>query len=121
MATCGTSCVMNSHRIDSCGNRRYKKRPVSLAGPRITKVDRLTRSIVSTTVRLILLSLIVGLLFRFFNLNPPELLVTIVRRFGSIADALADLGRWSVPYILLGAEVVVPIALLAVLFQTRRR
>jgi hypothetical protein len=112
---------MNSHRIDSYDHRRYKKRPASLAGLKITKMDRLVRSIVSTAVRLILLSLVVGLLFSFFHLNPPELLGSIVGRFREIADALEDLGRWSVPYILLGAEVVVPIGLVAVLFQVRRR
>jgi hypothetical protein len=70
-----------------------------------------------TVVKLIILSLIVGLLLNWFNVSPQDLLRDI---FGNI-DAIVD---WSVSafgsaasYILLGAVIVVPIW--AILFLIR--
>ncbi len=72
---------------------------------------------VGTVIKLILLSLIVGLLLNWFNVSPQDLLRGM---FGNI-DAIF---KWSVEafgsaasYILLGAVVVVPIW--AILFILR--
>lgn len=72
---------------------------------------------VGTVIKLIILSLIVGLLLNWFDVSPQDLLGKI---FGNIDSIL----QWSVgafgsaaSYILLGAVVVVPIW--AILFVLR--
>lgn len=68
-------------------------------------------------LKLIVISLIVGLLLSLFNMRPEELLT----RFGDTVRAIFSIVvGWvetAVPYILLGAVVVIPIWLALVLWR----
>lgn len=79
------------------------------------------RDILSVVGKLLMASLIVGLVLSWLDINPRRLLSDIP---GAIRDALqvgVDLVDWAVPYILLGAMIVVPIwAALALLRMLRR-
>lgn len=76
-----------------------------------------------TLFRLLLASLVVGLLLSVFDFRPEELL----RGLGDVtADSFGSvvaLVRWAIPYLLLGAVVVAPIWLAMTLWRavTRRR
>ncbi len=78
----------------------------------------------ATVVKLLLLSLAVGIVLAFFDISPHNILLHFgesVRRLFSLIESTV---RWTVPYILLGATVVVPIWLIMLLWrksQNRRR
>jgi hypothetical protein len=67
------------------------------------------KGIGSTIVKLLIASLVVGLLMRWFDVTPRSLIThfgeTIVRAF----DRMAQFAGWAVDYVLLGAVIVVPI------------
>lgn len=75
---------------------------------------------VSVLVKLIFLSLVVGVLLAFLGLTPFDLLRNLAHSlqalFGIGFDAIEDIGR----YILMGAVIVVPIWLLSRLMSSRR-
>lgn len=80
------------------------------------------RNLASTLLRLFVLSLVVGLLLSAFDVRPESLLGAIGGTAESIFDSVADLVAWAVPYVLIGAVVVVPVWLvIAVLRHARRR
>jgi hypothetical protein len=72
-------------------------------------------------IRIIVLSLIVGLVISFFDINPMGILNdtwdTILAVFG-LFKGVVD---WALPYILVGAVVVVPLALIGALLRYLRR
>ena len=68
-----------------------------------------------------MLSLIVGLGLSFFDINPMGILndtwdtiLAVVALFNGIVD-------WALPYVLVGAIVVVPLALIGALLRYLRR
>lgn len=77
-----------------------------------------------TALRLLLACLVVGLLLSFFAVDPRSLLTggwDAALEAGRVALSAAG---WAVPYVLLGATVVVPIAVVVALlrlFGRRRR
>ena len=75
----------------------------------------------ATVLKLVLLSLAVGIVLAFFHINPHNILM----HFGDTVREVFDLVRrgvqWAVPYVLLGATVVVPIWLIATLWHRLRR
>lgn len=80
------------------------------------------RNLGSTLIRLFILSLVVGLLLSAFDVSPESLLGTIGGTVESIFDAVAAAVVWAVPYVLIGAVVVVPVWLvLAALRYARKR
>ena len=91
MAMCGTQCIVSCHRSTPGVAAATRTGLPPRRALKITKVNCLVRSIVTTAIRLILLSLIVGLLFSFFHLNQPQLLVDIVDTMAGISpdDVLA--------------------------------
>tara|TARA_R110002096_G_scaffold61737_1_gene153356 strand:+ start:930 stop:1265 length:336 start_codon:yes stop_codon:yes gene_type:complete len=64
-------------------------------------------------IRLVFLSIIAGLVLAAFRVDPRRLWVdffgTIYEAWGEFIDLSADLVRWSVDYLILGAILVVPI------------
>lgn len=80
------------------------------------------QNIARTLLRLFFYSLIVGLVLSALNISPESLLGriggTVERIFGVAVDAV----EWAVPFVLIGAVVVVPIWLvIAALRLVRRR
>jgi len=60
-------------------------------------------------VKLVVVSLLVGMMLAFFDMKPEELLASLGDTVKSIFQVLVNLVEWMVPYILLGAVVVIPI------------
>ncbi len=80
------------------------------------------RNISRTLLRLFFFSLVVGLVLSALNVSPQSLLGTIGGTLEVIFFRIADVVAWAVPFVLIGAVVVVPIWLvLAALRLVRRR
>ena len=80
------------------------------------------RSVSRTLVRLFFFSLVVGLALSALNVSPQSLLGTIGGTVEVIFLRVADVVAWAVPFVLIGAVVVVPIWLvLSALRIVRRR
>ncbi|MDH5489522.1 MAG: DUF6460 domain-containing protein [Rhodospirillaceae bacterium] len=60
-------------------------------------------------VKLLVVSLLVGMMLAFFDMKPEELLASLGDTVKSIFQVLVNLVEWMVPYVLLGAVVVIPI------------
>jgi len=76
--------------------------------------------LVSTVIKLALICLGVGLILAFFDIDPVQLMHNFPQVFRSIFEVVVDMIRWAVPYITLGAVVVVPIWLVVVLLRVLR-
>ena len=75
-----------------------------------------------TLLKLFILSVIVGIVLSVFNIDPEKLLGSIGGTVESIFNVLVDALEWAVPFVLIGAVVVIPIWLiLAALRMARRR
>jgi hypothetical protein len=76
---------------------------------------------VGRIIGLLVLCFLVGLVLAFFGTTPRTILTdawgTIVSVWGFVVDLLA----WAMPYILLGAVVVVPIAVIGWILRIARR
>jgi len=70
--------------------------------------------------RLILLSILVGVVLAAVGLNPRDIIESIRRLFRGIWDLGFDAVNWLWRYFLLGAVIVIPIWLLMRLFGTPR-
>jgi hypothetical protein len=67
---------------------------------------------VSKSIKLLLACLVVGLLLALFDVDPIRLMQNFPLAVQSIFEVVATWVRWAVPYIMLGAVVVVPIWLI---------
>ena len=76
--------------------------------------------LVSTVVKLALVCLGVGLVLAFFDIDPVGLMRNFPQAIQSVFAVVAEMIRWAVPYILLGAVVVVPIWLIFFLLRLAR-
>jgi len=84
----------------------------------VTKYQDNTKAqaIGKTILKLALVSLLVGLVMTFFDIKPQDILENFGESVAKVYATLTSWLRWMVPYILLGATIVVPIwAILAVL------
>ena len=79
------------------------------------------RSVSGTIIRLLVVSLIVGLVLSLFNITPQGLL----RRLGGTAEQILGVAvgavEWAVPFVLIGAVVVVPLWAIVKLTRMARR
>lgn len=80
-----------------------------------------SNSIVSTIVKLLIASLIIGMLLTFFDITPERLLASFGETVQRIFQIVVSFGEWSIRYILVGAVVVVPIWLIMLLLRVARR
>ena len=62
-----------------------------------------------TIVRLVVLSLLVGLVLSLFDNSPLNALASGSRTAGDIFRAVVDALAWALPYIIAGAIIVLPI------------
>jgi Domain of unknown function (DUF6460) len=69
-------------------------------------------------VRLVLMSILVGIIFSALGLDPFDLMRSIERLFYSIWNMGFDAVRWLWRYFLLGAIIVIPIWLIARIVHT---
>ena len=66
----------------------------------------------STIIKLVVVSVIVGLFLGFFDINPRALMADFGETAQKIFSIVASVVEWAVKYMLLGAVVVVPIWLI---------
>jgi hypothetical protein len=77
-----------------------------------------------TALRILVACLVVGLLLSFFAVDPRSLLTGGWEAAVEAGRLALEAAAWAVPYVLLGATVVVPVAVLVALlrlFGRRRR
>lgn len=79
------------------------------------------RNIGGTLLRLFILSLVVGIVLSVFDIDPEALLGSIGGTVESIFNLVVDALEWAVPFVLIGAIVVVPVWLILVVLRMARR
>jgi hypothetical protein len=72
-------------------------------------------------IRVLVLSLIVGLVISFFDINPMGILNDTWDTILAVGGLFKGIIDWALPYILVGAVVVVPLALIGALLRYFRR
>ena len=71
-------------------------------------------------LKLIVVSLLIGMVLAFFDAKPEELLASLGETVQSIFRVLVSMVEWMVPYILLGAVVVIPIWVIILVWRMVR-
>lgn len=61
-------------------------------------------------VRTLLLCFVVGVILSVLRIDPANILTNSWESMRDIVDLLLDAGRWALPYILIGAVIVVPLS-----------
>lgn len=79
------------------------------------------RNIGGTLIKLFVLSLVVGVVLSVFDIDPENMLGAIGGTAESIFRALVDALKWAVPFVLIGAVVVVPVWLILTVLRMGRR
>jgi len=78
--------------------------------------DTKAQTIGKTVLKLAVVSLLVGLVMSWFDITPQSILENFGETVARVYSTLTGWLRWMVPYILLGATIVIPIwAVLALL------
>lgn len=73
-----------------------------------------------TVVKLLVLSLVVGLILAALNIDPQNFLVSMRDGAVKLFDMGVDLFGWAITYVLIGAVVVIPIWLIMYLWRYMR-
>ena len=73
-----------------------------------------------TVIKVVVWSLVIGLLLAAFDIKPQLLLEGLGETVQSIFELVASFVEWTVPYILLGAVVVIPIWLIMTIIRIAR-
>ncbi len=87
-------------------------------GQEVTKYrgDTKAQVIGKTIFKLAIVSLLVGLVMSWFDITPQSIIDNFGETIGKVYSLATSWLRWMVPYILLGATIVIPIwAILAIL------
>ncbi|WP_247871922.1 hypothetical protein [Azospirillum sp. TSO35-2] len=71
-------------------------------------------------IRTLFLCFVVGLVLSFLRIDPAAILTNSWQTLQDIATLLIDAGRWALPYILIGAVVVVPLSLIGLVLRWNR-
>jgi hypothetical protein len=78
-------------------------------------------SIKSTIIKIVIWSLIIGLALSLAGVTPETLLSGLGSTVQRIFSVFVDMFRWAVPYIILGAVVVIPIWAVVFVWRLFRR
>ena len=77
----------------------------------------MSKGLGSTLLKILIASLLVGLVMRWFDITPRSLIANFGATVEKIFDTLASVSGWAVDYVLLGAVIVVPIWLVVFLLD----
>lgn len=77
-------------------------------------------SVAGTLIRLVILSIVVGVIFSALGINPSNIVESIQRLIQRIADLGFGTVQWAIGYFLLGAVVVFPIWFIVRLVRTSK-
>jgi hypothetical protein len=80
----------------------------------------MNNGVVSTVIKLAILSLIVGFALAFFGIEPKNLVTALGSTVVDIYEIVLNFVQWSIKYVLIGAVVVVPIWLVFFLLRMAR-
>lgn len=69
----------------------------------------MSNTAVSTIIKIVIFSLLVGLALAFFDISPRSLVENLGETVVDIYEVVLSFLKWSLKYVLLGAVVVVPI------------
>ncbi|MEM7122560.1 MAG: DUF6460 domain-containing protein [Pseudomonadota bacterium] len=72
----------------------------------------MNRDALNTVVKLVIASLVVGLVMAMVNVTPLSLIQNLGDNFEAMFSALVNAASWAITYIIMGAVIVVPIWLL---------
>ena len=75
---------------------------------------------VAMIVKFILICFAVGWVLTYLAIRPMEVWHWLVRTARQLGSLLFDIGEWALPYILVGAGVVVPALLIRALYRYMR-
>lgn len=81
----------------------------------------MARITLGTVVKLLIASLVVGMVLAYFNITPQEILAYARAQVGDAINNAGSFAGWAVSYILLGAVIVVPLWLIHYLWKSLRR
>lgn len=71
-------------------------------------------------IRTLVLCFIVGFVLSFLRIDPASILTNSWQTVQDIAALVIDAGSWALPYILIGAVVVVPLSLIGLVMRWNR-
>lgn len=71
-------------------------------------------------IRTLVLCFIVGFVLSFLHIDPASILTNSWQTVQDIAVVAIEAGRWALPYILIGAVVVVPLSLIGLVMRWNR-
>ncbi|HYG91549.1 MAG TPA: hypothetical protein VD978_35445 [Azospirillum sp.] len=74
----------------------------------------------SWIVKVVLLCFVVGFALSVFDIDPASIITNTWATMREIAQLAVGVVRWALPYILVGAVIVVPLALLGLLLRWTR-
>ena len=77
-------------------------------------------SVAGTLIRLVLLSVVVGIIFSVLGITPFNLIERLQHLIRNIMNLGFDAFGWAIQYFLLGAVIVFPIWFLVRLFNRKR-
>ena len=75
----------------------------------------------STAVRILVLCLIVGMIISFFDISPEGMLGLLGSTVERIFLVISGVVQWAVPYVLVGAVVVIPIWVVVYIVRVARK
>ena len=78
------------------------------------------RTLGGTVIRIVLWSLVIGLALSVLPISPQDLLAGLGDTAASVFETAVGVVAWAVPYILIGAAVVVPIWLVLTAWRAMR-
>jgi hypothetical protein len=73
-----------------------------------------------TVVKFVLICFAVGWVLTYFAVRPIEIWHWAVRNAHQLGTLAVDIGEWALPYIIVGAGVVVPALLIRALYRYMR-
>ena len=78
-------------------------------------------NVVSTIVKLAVISLLVGFALAFFGIDPKNLITSLGSTVVEIYEVILRFLQWAMKYVLIGAVVVVPIWLVFFLIRLAKQ
>jgi hypothetical protein len=78
-------------------------------------------TVLGRAIGLFVLCVLVGLFFESIGITAHGILTDTWHTLGALFHKLRDIVAWSLPYALVGAIIVVPLALLSLVEHRRRR
>jgi len=72
---------------------------------------------IATVVKFILVCFVVGWVLKFVAIRPIEIWHWVQRTAQHFGQLALDIGQWALPYIIVGAGVVVPVLLIRAVYR----